>query len=102
MGNFTKQIERGNNVSSLESIDMAIYIIIFCRVIELVNSLLIKRWLNNIKIDIIKFIRHVRQRNVYLHTDESTGQVTIQPKEGETLGDAEDIKDFNTFNNAVI
>ena len=33
--------------------------------------------------DLMKFIRLVRQRNVYLYTDDSTGQVIIKVKEGE-------------------
>lgn len=91
-----------NSDSALESIDLVLYLIIACRVIEAVNSLLIKRWLNNIRIDIIKFIRLVRQRNVFLQTDEATGQVSIKAKDGKAFGDAEDLKDFDTFNKAVI
>jgi len=86
-----------NTLSSLESMDLALLIMIICRVIEALNSLLVKRWLSNIKIDIVKFIRLVKSRNVYLHTDESTGLVIIKAKDGETLGDSEDVKDFNAF-----
>jgi hypothetical protein len=86
-----------STLSSLESMDLALLIIIICRVVEALNSLLVKRWLNNIKIDIVKFIRLVKSRNVYLHTEESTGLVIIKAKDGETLGDAEDVQDFNAF-----
>ena len=63
--------------------------------------MLLIRWLNNIKIDIIKFIRLVRQRNVCLFTDEWTGSVEIKTKEGEILGDPQDILDFNKLLKAV-
>jgi hypothetical protein len=88
-------------LSSLESMDIALLIMIVCRVSEALNFLLIKRWLNNIKIDIIKFVRLVKSRNVYLHTDESTGLVVIKAKDGEIVGDSEDINDFNAFVRAI-
>ena len=49
----------------------------------------------------MKFIRLVRQRNVFLSTDEATGQVDIKTKIGEVLGDSQDIQDFAKFLRAI-
>ena len=49
----------------------------------------------------MKFIRLVRQRNVFLSTDEATGQVDIKTKIGEVLGDSQDIQDFTKFLKAI-
>jgi len=64
-----------------------VWCIVICRLLEALNFGLIARWLNNIKMDLMKFIRLVRQRNVYLSTDDSTGQVEIKAKVGEIIGD---------------
>jgi hypothetical protein len=75
--------------------------IFICRVIEAINFGLIVRWNGNIKADLMKFIRLVRQRNVFLSTDEATGKVDIKTKIGEVLGDAQDIQDFTKFLSAI-
>ena len=86
----------------MEAADFALLLIMACRLFEAANSLLLRRWLKNIRVDIMKFIRLVKQRQVYVHTDEVSGQVTIRAKEGEVLGDSEDCKDFAIFLKAVV
>ena len=79
---------------------MILFLLLICRVLEVLNYMLILRWLTNIKIDIIKYICLIKQKNVYIQK-QSQGIEEIIVKEGVQLGDCIDLQDFDLFNIAV-
>lgn len=79
---------------------MILFLLLICRVLEVLNYMLILRWLTNIKIDIIKYICLIKQKNVYIQK-QNQGIEEIIVKEGVQLGDCIDLQDFDLFNIAV-